>query len=276
VGESCAFITFLSSIVPDFIDQLGRKVYLSNFPKRIISLVPSQTELLFDLGLEENVVGITKFCVHPNHWFRKKRRVGGTKNLNIEVINAIGPDLIIANKEENVQEHINKLAESFPVWVSDVQNLKDALDMMENVGKMTGKISEATELIKEIRESFFKLKNNSNDKISTAYLIWKDPLMAAGGDTFINDMMLNAGFSNILAGEERYPEISIDIIKQSGCELLLLSTEPFPFKKKHVAELKEQLPGVKMIIADGQMFSWYGSRLRFSPSYFLELRKELL
>ncbi len=262
--------------MPEFVDQLGRKGYLISIPQRIISLVPSQTELLFDLGLEEQVIGITKFCVHPNHWFRTKQRVGGTKTLNIELINKLGPDLIIANKEENVQEQIEELATHFPVWISDVHNLQGALEMMEEVGKITGKSSEATELIQNIRESFFNLQSKSDQKVLTAYLIWKDPLMAAGGDTFINDMMLNAGFSNVFAGKDRYPEVTIEEIKNSRCELLLLSTEPFLFKQRHVNELQEKLPGVKVIIVDGQIFSWYGSRLRFAPSYFLELRKEIL
>src|ERR1700741_3198050 len=108
-----------------FIDQTGRKISIPQIPQRIISLVPSQTELLFDLGLDKEVVGITKFCVHPPEWFQTKTRVGGTKQLKIDLIKQLQPDLIIANKEENVKEQIEELEKHFPVWISDVNNLED-------------------------------------------------------------------------------------------------------------------------------------------------------
>ncbi len=116
--------------MPIFTDQTGREVSIPSHPQRIISLVPSQTELLFDLGLEEQVAGITKFCVHPEKWFRSKTRIGGTKNIKSALIHQLQPDLIIANKEENVKEQVEELAAHYPVWVSDIHDLQSALDMI--------------------------------------------------------------------------------------------------------------------------------------------------
>lgn len=122
-----------------YTDQLGRKIELNYIPKRIISVVPSQTELLHSLGMEEEVIGITKFCVHPQQWFRIKIRIGGTKQLDIGKIKNLQPDLIIANKEENTRDQIEKLAIHFPVWISDVNTLEDALSMIYSIGNMLDK-----------------------------------------------------------------------------------------------------------------------------------------
>src|SRR5689334_18071707 len=127
--------------MPSFTDQIGRTISLNKTPRRIISLVPSQTELLYDLGLSDEVVGITKFCVHPEEWFRNKPRVGGTKQLNMDIIHHLQPDLVIANKEENVREQVEELASHYPVWVSDINNPDDAYWMMKELGSITGKIN---------------------------------------------------------------------------------------------------------------------------------------
>jgi len=245
------------------IDQVRRKVKIPNQPLRIISLVPSQTELLFGLGLDERVVGITKFCVHPKDWFRNKTRIGGTKQLNFEAISALNPDLIIANKEENNKEDIERLAEDFPVWVSDINNLDSALEMIEMVGEITG--TDASGLTEEIRVGFDKLQPIRPTK-KTLYLIWKNPFMAAGSDTFIHDLMNRCGFENV-TNQARYPELSEEEIIELNPELVLLSSEPFPFTAKHIQELQELLPKAKIKLVDGEMFSWYGSRLKLVPSY---------
>jgi len=255
-----------------FIDQLGREIQISFPPKRIISLVPSQTELLFDLGLGEEVIGITKFCVHPEKWFRTKTRVGGTKQLDIEKIISLQPDLIIANKEENVEEQINELAKHFPVWISDIKILDDAYAMILSVGELTDRREWAELLIKEIHTAFehWQLQRN-NSKLPCAYLIWNDPLMTIGSDTFIHHMLSIAGFENVFSDQFRYPEISIVELRKRNPKFILLSSEPFPFKQKHADELKEQLPDSKIIFVDGEMFSWYGSRLLKAPEYFRQL-----
>ena len=243
---------------------------LNYIPKRIISLVPSQTELLSDLGLEDETVGITKFCVHPPGWFKTKEKIGGTKTVNIDKVLKLQPDLIIANKEENVKEQIDALAADYPVWVSEINNLADAMQMIADIGTLTGKSAAAGALISKISKAFDEMPKMENS-LKTAYLIWREPYMTVGGDTFINDMMLQGGFENIFAGLARYPHIDIGDLPMADCELLLLSSEPYPFKQKHINELSKQLPGIKIILADGEFFSWYGSRMLQSPAYFTRL-----
>ncbi|MEI9943479.1 MAG: helical backbone metal receptor [Chitinophagaceae bacterium] len=257
--------------MPVFIDHTGRKIEVDRNPQRIISLVPSQTELLYDLGLDKEVVGITKFCVHPKEWFQAKTRIGGTKTAKMDLVHQLQPDLIIANKEENVKEQIEELAKQYPVWISDVNDLPGAYKMMKQVGKMTGKEIIADDLIARIKKNFTQLKI-LNAKLRTCYLIWKDPYMTVGGDTFIHSMIEIAGFENTFAQKKRYPEITIDDVMNAGCEVLLLPSEPFPFKQKHVDELKSLLPTIKIILVDGEMFSWYGSRMLYAAAYFKKLK----
>lgn len=238
--------------------------------------MPSQTELLYDLGLEEEVVGITKFCIHPEVWFRSKTRVGGTKQLDLQKIISLQPDLIIANKEENVQSQVEELARHFPVWISDVNTLPDALEMITQVGMLTGRKEKAAALAQQIQEGFANIPKRAGRLLNACYLIWKEPYMTVGGDTFIHDMLQHAGFTNLFAGSSRYPEVDIDSLRKMAPDLLLLSSEPYPFKLKHVEELQAQLPGTKIVLVDGEAFSWYGSRLLHSPSYFEQLRQELV
>ena len=239
-------------------------------PVRIISLVPSQTELLFYLGLAEYVVGITKFCVHPANWQSTKTIVGGTKNINIEKIRNLNPDLIIANNEENVEEQILELSKDFPVWVTDVTNLQDALEMIYDISQLTKTVSTGRKLVIEIEKSFKNLLIKTN-KIRTCYLIWRTPYMTVGGDTFINNMLSYCGFLNLYADLKRYPVVEINDLIEKDCKLLILSTEPYPFQQKHIVELQKQLPGATILLADGEMFSWYGSRLLNAPAYFSQL-----
>jgi ABC-type Fe3+-hydroxamate transport system substrate-binding protein len=260
--------------MPLFTDQTGRTVSISPAPQRIISLVPSQTELLFHLGLEEKVVGITKFCIHPESWFHSKTRVGGTKQINVAIIDRLQPDLIVANKEENVKEQVVELVKQYPVWVSDVNNLDDALEMIEQIGLLTGTKEKAQEINTHIRTNF-----NSLDKsipiIRTAYLIWRNPYMTVGGDTFIHAMLQQAGLENIYGECSRYPSITIEQLKEDKPDLLLLSSEPYPFRQNHIDELQAHLPHTKIMLVDGELFSWYGSRLLHSPAYFMNLRQQL-
>jgi ABC-type Fe3+-hydroxamate transport system substrate-binding protein len=246
----------------------------SVIPKRIISLVPSQTELLHYLGLEQETVGITKFCIRPKEWYRTKTKIGGTKTLNIAAIKKLGPDLIIANKEENVKEQVEELAAEFNVLVTDVNNIADALQMITNIGRLTHKEAQAEDLISMIRLAFLKM-HKAVPAINTAYLIWNKPYMTVGGDTFINDILKSAGFKNIFAHKSRYPVITVDELQQNDCRLLLLSSEPYPFKQKHIDELQRQLPQTKILLADGEMFSWYGSRMLLAVDYLNRMLREL-
>jgi ABC-type Fe3+-hydroxamate transport system substrate-binding protein len=257
-----------------FIDQTGRIVTLNHTPQRIISLVPSQTELLYDLGLTDEVIGITKFCIYPKEWFQTKTKVGGTKQLKINIIQQLQPDLIIANKEENTKEQIEELEKHFPVWISDVNNIEDAYKMIEQIGLMTGKQQPANKIIFQAKKGFAKLPAQDS-RPRTAYLIWQNPYMTVGGDTFIHSILEAAGFQNMYADKNRYPEITIEELRATNCQLLLLSSEPFPFKQKHIAGLQALLPQTKIVLADGEMFSWYGSRMLQAPDYFTNLRNQL-
>lgn len=258
-----------------YTDQTGRSVALPKIPERIISLVPSQTELLFDLDLDQQVVGITKFCIHPPAWFYTKTRVGGTKSLHINIIDELEPDLVLANKEENVKEQVEELALRYPVWISDVNNLDTACEMIATIGSLTSREKQAISIVDEIKRNFSRLQVPTR-KPRAAYLIWNDPYMTAGRDTFIHNMMEAAGLQNAFAGYSRYPETSIEQLKSKNLDLLLLSSEPFPFKQKHVDELRSALLNTGLMnpqieLVDGQMFSWYGSRLQYAPGYFTKL-----
>ncbi|MBL4706076.1 MAG: ABC transporter substrate-binding protein, partial [Flavobacteriales bacterium] len=244
------------------LDMMNREVLLPDFPSRIISTVPSQTELLYDLGLGDRVVGITKFCVYPEEWYRNKTRIGGTKTLDIEKIRALKPDLIIGNKEENDQLNIEEIAKEFPVWMSDIFNLDDALEMISQVGKIC-KVTESSEnLIRDIKQEANAFPPPYHGE-STVYLIWRNPYMVAGKLTFINDVLKRCGLVNCII-DDRYVELTLDELISYQPEVVLLSSEPYPFKEKHIAEIKKVLPNSSVKLVDGEMFSWYGSRLKLA------------
>ncbi|MEQ8702434.1 MAG: helical backbone metal receptor [Phaeodactylibacter sp.] len=260
---------------PIVTDQMGRKVQLPAPPLRIVSLVPSQTELLADLKLDEAVVGITKFCVHPEHWYRNKDRVGGTKEVKMNVIEQLAPNLIIGNKEENSPEDILALEKHYPVWMSDIEDLEDALEMIRTVGLLTNRQPAAEELAGQIQGAFIDLGQYTQrlPPVSAAYLIWRDPYMVAARETFIDYMLQQAGFRNVFARERRYPEVRLEAIAAREPEVILLSSEPYPFKDKHIAEIRSACPTSEIRLVDGELFSWYGSRLLKSPAYFKALRQ---
>lgn len=257
---------------------MGRHVEVPTHPKRIISLVPSQTELLFYLGLDEEIVGITKFCIHPTEQFQKKPRVGGTKQLKLERIDQLQPDLIIANKEENDQSQIEALAEKYPVWISDIYTLEDALEMISQLGQFINKKKEAAVLVNKIQEAFDALKK-PRILPKVAYFIWRKPWMVAANNTFINHLLQRAGFDNVFAHLNRYPVIRPEQLARTAPEVLLLSSEPYPFKAKHFEEFQEVCPQAVISLVDGELFSWYGNRLLHSATYFrnlqLQIEKEL-
>ena len=253
--------------MPSFTDSTGTTIHLTTAPRRIVSLVPSQTELLHALGLEEEVVGITRFCVHPTEWFRNKTRIGGTKDVQVQKLLSLQPNLVIANKEENIREQVEAIRQQVPVYTTDVNGLKDALEMIAVIGEITGRSAQARQINDTIREGFRRLEPIPGGP-RTAYLIWKDPYMAAGGDTFIHDMLQRCGLTNIYASAQRYPVTSVGELKELDTRLLLLSSEPYPFREKHIRELQEALPDTRILLVDGEYFSWYGSRLIGAADYF--------
>jgi len=252
------------------IDQINLEIHFDSYPKRIISIVPSQTELLYDLGLEGEIIGITKFCIHPDKWYRSKKRIGGTKDLHIEEIKSLQPDLVIANKEENTADHVEAIRKFCPVWTSDISNLEEALAMIREIGRITNKAEAGYQLADKIAVSFKSIPVMRNP-LPAVYLIWKDPYMTVGGDTFIHHMMQYCGLENVFKKEKRYPLINLENLIEKSPQIILLSSEPYPFKEKHINELARQFPGTKIILVNGEMFSWYGSRLLESAGYFCNL-----
>lgn len=250
---------------------MQRTVEITSTVSRIVSLVPSQTELLVDLGLRNQLVGITKFCIHPNELRKEVQVIGGTKNTKIDLIRSLNPDLVIGNKEENSQADIEALEQFLPTWMSDIFNLEDALDMIRRIGEITGTTEKALEIVSTIRSNFSMLEEVKLQDKSVLYLIWKNPYIAAGKNTFVDAMLTTLGFENAMAAD-RYPEVDF---KELNPDYIFLSSEPYPFKEKHIEELQIQFPQSQVVLADGEYFSWYGSRLIDAPAYFMKLLKAL-
>lgn len=239
---------------------------------KIISLVPSITEALFDLGLTENeVIGRTKFCIHPSEKVKNIEIIGGTKNLNIEKIRSLQPDLILANKEENIKEQVEILMEDFKVIVYNTETVEDNYYLVKNLGLLFNKEERAQIFNMKIYEVLTEAKINS--KVKAAYLIWKKPYMTVGSDTFIHNILSEIGFENLFKNQTRYPEIKVEDLAEAN--VIMLSSEPFPFKEKHITELKDFYPDKKIMIVDGEAFSWYGTHIAKCEDYFKALIDEI-
>lgn len=251
-------------------DQLGNNLTIPFPPQRIVSLVPSQTELLFDLGLEERIAGITRFCIHPADKVQQKQKIGGTKQFDVERIKQLNPDLIIGNKEENYEEGIVKLQQHFPIWMSDIYTLQDAVNMMREVGRITDADTQAEGIINRISIQPVPLTGKT-----AAYFIWRKPYMVAGANTFIHEMLKNFGLINCFEDLERYPEVNTGLLTERKPDFIFLSSEPYSFREIHLEEFKKFSPSSIVVLVDGEMFSWYGSKLCKTAQYFATLRKEL-
>jgi ABC-type Fe3+-hydroxamate transport system substrate-binding protein len=261
-----------------FLDQMNRKVELKDFPERIVSLVPSQSELLFYLLDNKKVVGITRFCIHPKDSFLKTTKIGGTKDFDFAKIDALKPDLIIGNKEENYKDGIEKLAEKYPVWMSDINTVEDALQMIKLIGKLVNQPQKAQLLAEQIANKFHILKERvkQHKQPKVAYLIWRKPLMVAGNNNFIHDILTKIGLDNVYAEKNsRYPETSEEELTDLNPDFIFLSSEPYPFKEKHIEYFASLCPKATIKVVDGEMFSWYGNRMLQSADYLAKLIKTL-
>ena len=269
----------MSSAFPrTFEDARGRRLRLEAPPRRLVSLVPSQTELLAHLDLNEETVGLTRFCVRPEGWKSRKTIVGGTKNVRVEKVEALRPDLVLANHEENTPETVEAIEAFAPVFVTDVKTVTDAADMIRTVGQLTGRSERADPLADRLASRFRTLAERTADApLPAAYLIWRDPYMTIGRDTIIHDVMERAGLTNVFGAHTRYPEVTPEEIVASEARVVLLPDEPFPFDETYTAELREALPEpLPTRRVQGQLFSWYGPRLADAPAYLRSLRKELI
>lgn len=257
-------------------DQIGRPLFFKDTPKRIVSLVPSQTELLYDLGLETSIVGITKFCVHPKHLKANKTIVGGTKQVDFTKISALKPDIILCNKEENTLEMVQNLTEIAPTHVSDIYSIKDCCKLIEMYGAIFNVKSDAKVIVEKINEELHSFNEFISDKPkrTVVYFIWKNPWMVAASNTFIDYMLALNHFDNFYKNFDRYPEIILEKEPNKNVDLILLSSEPYPFKEPHIVELKSFFPLSKVVLVDGEMFSWYGTRLLKAFHYFKALHQK--
>lgn len=260
------------------IDQIGTSHSFETAPKRIISLVPSQTELLYDLGLEDKIIGITKFCVHPYHFKSTKKMVGGTKKVHYEKIRLLNPDIIICNKEENTKEIVEKLSEICPVWVTNILTIEDNFQMITDFGQLFNCRTEAQKWNDKLAFGLQDFKSFIKDKPfkKAAYFIWKNPFMVAGSDNYINELLKLNHFTNIYLDKGRYPEIEIKKMRLEGDpDVVLLSSEPYPFKEEDAFEIGRFTHHAKTVFVDGEMFSWYGTRLLKAFSYFKQMHERL-
>lgn len=261
--------------MPTATDARGQSVSLDAPPSRIVSLVPSQTELLGHLGLYDAVVGITRFCERPEHWRSEKTIVGGTKQVDVDTVRSLDPDLVLANHEENTAADVAALEELAPVFVTEVKTVEEALDMIRTVGLLTDTSDRTSTLVGKIISRFESLPDFPS--LRAAYLIWREPYMTVGGDTFIHDVMRWGGLENVYGDQARYPEVTVGELADRELDVVLCSTEPFPFHEKDTftADLRDALPNTPVETVDGQPFSWYGPRLLNTPSYLSSLRKRL-
>jgi ABC-type Fe3+-hydroxamate transport system substrate-binding protein len=243
-------------------------------PQRIVCLVPSLTELVVNLGAGAELVGCTKFCIHPATVKQTCTVVGGTKNVNITKVHALKPDLIIANKEENTQAQIHALQQYYTVHITNVNTYNDALVMIAQIGNVLHKQANAQALINTL--THLQTNYHYASTVRVAYLMWNNPYMLAANNTFIHSMLALAGFTNVFAMQERYPIVALEDIIMAEPQFILLSSEPFPFKQKHINALQSQVPeGMRVVGVNGELFSWYGNRLTQSFEYFNTLQDTL-
>jgi len=239
----------------------------------IVSLVPSFTELLFDLGLVKQVIGITWFCIHPKEELKGITKIGGTKNVKVDVVKGLNPTLILANKEENQKEQIEELSKDFDVLLTDNKTFQDDLDTIKGIAQIFDKEAIGSEILNIKGRVFFKLSNALNGTF--IYLIWKNPYMSAGMDTYINDLLQGLGLKNKIA-KNRYPALTENEIAELNPEYIFLSSEPYPFKEKDILELQNLCPNSKILLVDGEVFSWYGSRLIHKVDYIEDFVNNLV
>ncbi len=257
-------------------DQLGRKLSVNGSPKRIISLVPSITELLHYFGLDEYVVGVTNFCVHPTSWRKNKSRLGGTKDPDLARIKTLKPDLIICNKEENRKEDVLNLAEEFPVYISDVKTIQDAQNLIADIGSICDVCDRSVDLNEQITVQLNRLSANLFPKITVSYIIWNDPIFTIAHGTFIFNMLQLVRLEQLsYPSKTNYPQVTQQQLSQSKPELILLSSEPYPFKNLHLKKWKAKFPESKVLRVDGEYCSWYGSRMLSGMKYLEDLRNKI-
>ncbi len=248
---------------------------------RSVSLCPSITKLIFDLGAGDGLVAVTRFCVHPREALAHIPRVGGTKNPDIKAIAALKPDLVFLNREENRAEDWDALQNAgIACHVSYPITLAETEQTVREIGAALGRDRQAESLIDEIGRARARLKARAARfaGLSWAYLIWRKPWMAASDNTYIHHLIAEAGGRNIFSGREQlYPEITAAELAQAKPDAVLLSSEPFPFKQKHIRELSDLcgLPPQGFYLVDGELLSWHGALTARGLDYVGELMERI-
>jgi ABC-type Fe3+-hydroxamate transport system substrate-binding protein len=257
----------MSTLVPDraFVDALGRTHRITAPPWRIVSLVPSLTEALFAFGLGECVAGVTRYCVEPAADVALKPKIGGTKNVDVAQVAALQPDLVLANVEENTQSDVAALeAAGLRVFLTYARTVSEAIAELAVIASMAGAEEAARPIVEGAKEALADaLAANARRRAPPTFCpIWRNPWMTIGPDTYIHDVLESCGAANVYADAAgRYPVLDLAEVASRRPEVVLLPDEPYRFGEKHVPEVVETLPGVRIHLVDGKMLGWYGPRI---------------
>ena len=252
------------------VDASGVALAAGSSPQRIVSLIPSTTELLCDLGLADRLVGVTAYCVEPREVVRSKTRVGGEKDPDLERIRSLAPDLVVANVEENVQAHVETLREwGIRVWVTYPRAVADSLRMIRELGEVTGASAPATALLHQLEPLVARARAAAaaRPSVPVFYAIWRSPYMTIGADTYLSDVLATCGAANVFGDRpERYPAVTLDEVAARRPSVILLPDEPFRFRRGHLKDFDPytDIPAVRqgrLHLVDGKPFSWHGRRL---------------
>lgn len=262
-----------------FLDALGTSLAFEKPPQRIVSLIPSITELLFALGLDERIVGVTKFCTHPPEGVAKKEKIGGEKNPDLQKILALKPDLVIANVEENRREDVEALrVAGVAVFVTYPRTIEEGIELIRKLGALTWTEEAAEGMARPIEEIYQEALALTKGKqpVKVFCPIWRRPYMSINRDTYVHDMIRVCGGENIFADRpERYPQVTLEEVEELQPEVILLPDEPYPFKARHVEEVRTlDVPAVKegrIHLIDGKILSWYGPRIGASLRFLMRL-----
>jgi ABC-type Fe3+-hydroxamate transport system substrate-binding protein len=252
------------------VDASGVALALPRPPRRIVSLIPSTTETLCELGLADALVGVTVYCSEPADVVRTKTRVGGEKDPDLAAIRALAPDLVIANVEENVREHVETLrAWGIPVWVTYPRTVAEGLAMIRDLGEVTGTQARAEAMLAELQPLYEDVlaRSAARPPVDVFYAIWRNPYMTVNRDTYISDLLRVCGGRNVFADRaERYPSLTLDEVASRRPQVIVLPDEPFRFRRVHLQDFAgyPDVPAVhdgRMHLVDGKRFSWHGPRV---------------
>jgi ABC-type Fe3+-hydroxamate transport system substrate-binding protein len=229
--------------------------------RRIVSLVPSLTHMLCDVGLRSDIAGCTKFCVVPPGLQHTARLVGGTKDPDIAAIRSLAPTHILVNTEENKPEHIEVSQQIAPTFVSYPKDPHDVPAMIRRAGEFLGANESVDAAATAVERELTAIGDAPKVKRRFLYLIWREPYMVAGHDTYISAMLNLLGWENVAPPTDRYPTVTVDGMAMLKPDVLLCSSEPYPFRKRDVLRMTEAWPGrqPEFLKTDGQLCSWYGT-----------------